>query len=356
MAVIVHCLRRLVKKLRITSGFSPILGYFQDESSTSGDPVHDPRVAYNATFLLPDMEKMCSSLPNLGVNPYHHEVARDSREWFHSRTRGLLGPQTQAAFTSWNLELCASYSYPYVDKDGLRAIMDWQNILWFLDELIDTETGRDAQETAAVVIHMLHEPNFDDGTPLCTMLKDFHRGHLSKRRLTSGAISRFLRHSSVLFSAMAKEAEHRDKGEILSVEEYLKFRRDTSGVLTCFDVIDLCMNVDLPGEIYDDAVFQKGYTAALHLVFLTNDLYSYNMEQAKGHSAENILTVLMTETGIDLQAAADYVGALCENYLKEFQEAKTALDDRLVHETNNSRAVSFGNALVSLVRYGHCVR
>ncbi|EEB89001.1 hypothetical protein MPER_12957 [Moniliophthora perniciosa FA553] len=41
------------------------------------------------------------------------------------------------------------------------------------------------------------------------------------------------------------------------------------------------------------------------------DLYSYNMEQSKGHSGANIMTVLMKAKQCGIQEASDYVGALC---------------------------------------------
>ncbi len=55
------------------------------------------------------------------------------------------------------------------------------------------------------------------------------------------------------------------------------------------------------------------------------DVYSYNMEQAKGHSGNNIVTVLMREKNIDLQAASDLVGEHFRVLMDRFMETKTRL-------------------------------
>lgn len=52
------------------------------------------------------------------------------------------------------------------------------------------------------------------------------------------------------------------------------------------------------------------------------------MEQAKGHSGNNIITVLMGAKGIDLQAASDYVGEHYAKLMKEYMAAKAELGER----------------------------
>lgn len=48
------------------------------------------------------------------------------------------------------------------------------------------------------------------------------------------------------------------------------------------------------------------------------DIYSYNKEQAGGHSANNLITVIQKERGVDLQAAMDIAGDFFVNYAEEF--------------------------------------
>ena len=55
------------------------------------------------------------------------------------------------------------------------------------------------------------------------------------------------------------------------------------------------------------------------------DVYSYNKEQAGGHSANNLITVIMEERAIGLQEAFDAAEQFFENYVEEFLSCKGLL-------------------------------
>jgi hypothetical protein len=52
---------------------------------------------------------------------------------------------------------------------------------------------------------------------------------------------------------------------------------------------------------------------------LNQDLYSYNNEQAAGHDGHNILTVVMNEKGVDLDAALKWLAEHNGELLSRFQ-------------------------------------
>lgn len=64
---------------------------------------------------------------------------------------------------------------------------------------------------------------------------------------------------------------------------------------------------------------------SLSLTRLRQDIYSYDMEQAKGHHGNNIVTVLMKEKKIGLQDAADYIGEYCHELMNDFLDAKASI-------------------------------
>lgn len=49
------------------------------------------------------------------------------------------------------------------------------------------------------------------------------------------------------------------------------------------------------------------------------------MEQAMGHTTNNVLTVLMREKGMTLQEAADYVGYHFKELVDKFESGKSRL-------------------------------
>ena len=69
------------------------------------------------------------------------------------------------------------------------------------------------------------------------------------------------------------------------------------------------------------------------------DVYSYDMEQAKGLAGNNIITVLCHEKNFDIQAASDYVGIHFGQLMDRFIADKACLP-------------SFGSALdTEVARY-----
>ena len=142
---------------------------------------------------------------------------------------------------------------------------------------------------------------------------------------------------------MSLEAEYRERGEILDMESFKHLRRENSAIRLCFGLFEYSLGIDLPDEVFQHPIFERLYWAAADMVCWANvclslsslphycshltevlafqDVYSYNMEQAKGHTGNNIVTVLMKAQGCDLQTASDLIGAhyaeLMEGYLAD---------------------------------------
>lgn len=52
------------------------------------------------------------------------------------------------------------------------------------------------------------------------------------------------------------------------------------------------------------------------------------MEQAKGHTGNNVVTVLMKEKGFSLQNASDYIGVQCKRLVDQYTGSKAMLYSR----------------------------
>ena len=59
------------------------------------------------------------------------------------------------------------------------------------------------------------------------------------------------------------------------------------------------------------------------------DIYSYDVEQSKGHTGNNIVTVLMNENGTSLQETADFIGDHCKGLVEKYISAKKQLSPSL---------------------------
>lgn len=76
---------------------------------------------------------------------------------------------------------------------------------------------------------------------------------------------------------VVQQAKDRVQNHVRDIEGYFTLRRDASGMVPCFD---LCaIHMDLPDYVLADPAIQKLTLACLDLVIVANDLYSYNVEQ-----------------------------------------------------------------------------
>ncbi|KAI9060972.1 terpenoid synthase [Trametes sanguinea] len=270
-------------------------------------------------FTLPDLLAVC---PLVGsTNPYYEQAAAESSAWVKSFN--ILSERKLAFLLQGSSELLVSHAYPYAPYEQFRTCCDFVNLLFVVDEVSDDQNGKDARRTGEVFLNVMRYPDWDDGSALAQMTREF------KHRLLAScgpnSYRRFLMHCDEYVNAVAREAEYRERGQVLDLESYQTLRRENSAIRVCFGLFEYALGIDLPDLVFQDEQFMTLYWAAADMVCWSNDVYSYNMEQAKGHTGNNIVTVLMQDKGIDLQAASNLVGAHFAQLMNRFVETKQRL-------------------------------
>ena len=81
---------------------------------------------------------------------------------------------------------------------------------------------------------------------------------------------RFLEHCEDYIEAISKEAEYRERDEVLDMERYETLRRENSAVRLCFMLAMYALDIDLPDEVFEDSAFMTVYFAACDLVCWAN--------------------------------------------------------------------------------------
>ena len=69
---------------------------------------------------------------------------------------------------------------------------------------------------------------------------------------------------------MAREAELRERGEVLDLTSFLPHRRNNSAVPLCFSLVEYILGIDLEEEVYENEVFMDAYWAACDYVCWAN--------------------------------------------------------------------------------------
>ncbi|KAI0635720.1 terpenoid synthase [Trametes polyzona] len=270
-------------------------------------------------FILPDLLSLCPFED--ATNPHYVQCAEESSAWVKSYN--IFSERKLAFLMQGSSELLVSHAYPYAPYEQFRACCDFVNLLFVVDEVSDDQTGKDARRTGEVFLNTMRYPDWDDGSALAKMTREF------KQRLLAhtgpNAYRRFLMHCDDYVNAVAREAEYRERGEVLDMAAFETLRRENSAIRVCFGLFEFALGIDLPDAVFRDEHFMTLYWAAADMVCWSNDVYSYNMEQAKGHTGNNIVTVLMRAKNIGLQDAADFVGEHFAVLMSRFVAAKKAL-------------------------------
>ncbi|KAK7463069.1 hypothetical protein VKT23_007655 [Stygiomarasmius scandens] len=274
-------------------------------------------------FVVPDLFASCNI--EGAKNPYCQKAGEESTAWLIGH--GILTDNKRATVVSGLNELLVARAYPFAGYEQLRTCCDFVNLLFAVDELSDEQSSKDARVTLEKFLNALKDPNNQDSSPLATMTKEYRARYF---KLAGPQTSRrFLEHCEKYVECVFKEAELRERNQVLDLEAFIPLRRENSAVRLCFDHFEYALGLNLPQEVFDDPVFLEAYWAGIDLVCWSNasphDIYSYNMEQAKGLDGNNVVTVLMKTYDFDLQTACDYAGFYFKKLMAQLDMAKVRL-------------------------------
>ncbi|KAI8980145.1 terpenoid synthase [Trametes punicea] len=270
-------------------------------------------------FVLPDLVSHCPYLRR--SNSDGVPVARASESWLLSEAN--FAPERQTAFLGLRAGELTAACYPDADADHLQVASDFMNFLFTLDDWSDEFNAEDTHGLAGCVMRALGDPlGFETDKAAGKLAKSFFARYL--RTAGPKCTRRFIDTMYLFFRAVAQQAQDRARGDISSLEEYIALRWDTSGCKPCFALIEYAAGIDLPDEVISHPMIRALEEATNSFVTWSNDIFSYNVEQARRDS-HNMIAVIMYRHGLSLQDAVNFVGDLCRASIDRFEQ-----DRRLV--------------------------
>lgn len=69
------------------------------------------------------------------------------------------------------------------------------------------------------------------------------------RKIGPRSMSRLVVACQAYIEAVCREAELRERGEVLGLEEYRLLRRENIALRLCFSLFEYCFGFDLPNEV-----------------------------------------------------------------------------------------------------------
>ncbi|OSC97804.1 terpenoid synthase [Trametes coccinea BRFM310] len=254
-------------------------------------------------------------------NPHCETASAESKRWLITGCK--LSKKKRNALHGLKGGLLTSMCYPRADYDHFRVCCDWINYLFHLDDICDDMDDRTTVSTASEILGALRDPHsFRPSSAVGRMTQSFW-SRLT-RTASPGAQRRFIETFELFFRAVTQQARDRESGDIPDLESYIAMRRDTSGCKPCWALIEYAYDLDLPDWVMEDPTVRGLEEAANDLVTWSNDIFSFNREQASGDT-HNMIVVVQTQQKLDLQSAIDYVGELCMGCVDRFQRLREQL-------------------------------
>ncbi|KAJ6501917.1 isoprenoid synthase domain-containing protein [Mycena sanguinolenta] len=283
------------------------------------------------SFILPDLFSHCPFSPV--YHPNGDAVAQQSVEWLESYCPELSEKQRKA-LRGLQAGKLTGYCYPTTSPEKLRVISDFLTYLFHLDNISDGMMTRDTEVLTDSVMNALWLPDSyrptsgvgkkqpSDELNAGKMARDFWGRCIPDAR--AGPQERFKETLGMFFEAVNIQAHMRDTDCIPDIESYIAIRRDTSGCLPCWALIEYSLDIALPEFVAEDPVIKALNQSTNDLVTWSNDIFSYNVEQSRGDT-HNMIVILMKYHGHTLQSAVDYVGELCRLSIDTFQRDRASI-------------------------------
>lgn len=77
-------------------------------------------------------------------------------------------------------------------------------------------------------------------------------------------------HCDDYVNAVAREAEYRERGEVLDIDAFQTLRRENSAIRLCFGLFEFALGIDLPDFVFQDPHCMTLYWAAADMVCWSN--------------------------------------------------------------------------------------
>ncbi|KAF8588089.1 terpenoid synthase [Ramaria rubella] len=221
----------------------------------------------------------------------------------------------------------AAYCYNKCSDERFRVICDFMLVLFLLDDLSDDLMTKDTEILADVVMNAIAFP--EAYRPTHTKGKEQPEIESDASSLTRDYWARLIpdagpevqarcaENVELYLVAVHQQANHRDTGDIPSLEDYVQLRRLSSGCKPLFDLLEYSLDMQLPDYIIENPLLETLKDCVNDFVAFSNDIFSFNVEQSRGDT-HNLVTIIMENYNLDLQSAVDRAGDMCREALDKY--------------------------------------
>ncbi|KIY61575.1 terpenoid synthase [Cylindrobasidium torrendii FP15055 ss-10] len=245
---------------------------------------------------------------------------------------GLLNQENIKQFVRCNLPLFSSLTYSLLSEEGYCVGLDFINLGFMIDQVTDNMKEWEAAAIGNLVSDAVcnpQKPRPEGEHAIGELARLF--GQRLAHSGSKACIQRFCRPGASwddYCMSMSEEARDREDHRVRSVEEYMRLRIRTVGVIPTLDL--LLFDIEIPEDVLDHPTMSKLRLLAGEIICLENDLYSYQREVATGDPMHNIVDVAMQVHGMHVQDAIDWVAKKVTDRMAKYLKLSKEIfwDDR----------------------------
>ncbi|KAF7350741.1 Terpene cyclase [Mycena sanguinolenta] len=274
------------------------------------------------------------------LNPHFTVCKEESETWLE--TFEPFSPKAQKAFnlcdfsayrSFWptlslhksrrlitSLDLLASLVYSDLSKDGCRVGCDLMNLFFLIDEHFDLVDTHGARSRADIVMDALRNPHIPCRDGEWVGGEVTRQFWLNAMRISTRTFQcRFIDEFQIYLDSMVQKAQDRTENHNRSIDEYFEVRRVTIGVKAAVIINEIEMNI--PEAVMQNEHIVTLIGAVTDMILIANDVYSYNVEQARGDDRHNLVAIVMRTEDLNLVDTLDWISSLHDQLVEKFLDA-----------------------------------
>ncbi|MFE5736198.1 cytochrome P450 [Streptomyces celluloflavus] len=233
------------------------------------------------------------------ISPFADDVETDVLEWA-DRCGITAEPWMRRRCAAEGWGHLAARGWPRYDRKSISLCAQWLAWELWIDDQRDEGNYGTAQAWQPVAyrlrrVYAAHQPP-NGRSPMEIALADLCRRTYALPAATAPWRRRFVADlDGLLKEGATAETVRRDRGAAPSVDEYVRLRRLTGGMMPLFDLTEVIEGVALPEALAHSDTYRDLRFLASDVINWINDLYSLPKEAAGGESSNMVLLHQMSE-------------------------------------------------------------
>ncbi|KAG1886765.1 terpenoid synthase [Suillus subluteus] len=260
-------------------------------------------------------------IPRL-LNQHYSKVSAESSAWFASFKS--LSPKAQQAFDGYKCSLLACLCYPNALEEHVRSACDLMSLFGLIDEYSDALKEDEVRQQKDAIMDALHhpyKPRPKGEWVGVEIVRQFWERTICNA--SGQSQKRFIVAFDEFLEGIVQQANDRSGHHVRDIQSYFDVRRKTVAARPSYAFLEL--GLDIPDEVISHPTIEDMVVASIDMIALTNDIVSYNREQARGDDDHNIVTIVMHELDTDVNGAMLWVMDRSTKIEKKYFEAMAAI-------------------------------